>query len=542
MRRSGATIPTKLKATKSGDPASMRPDDSRCFRKIALLRIGAVAWCLAGLVALPALGGDTRPNFVVISIDDLGYADIGPYGSRYKTPNLDRMAAEGRKLTSHYAAPVCTPSRAALLTGCYPKRALPIPHVLFPAAAVGLHPDERTIAEVLKEAGYATACIGKWHLGDQKEFLPTRQGFDEYFGLPYSNDMGPAADGARSNPGEPLPAPAKVPPGRGKPGKPAADETGLRGAAQPPLPLLENDKVIGRVRVAEQFALTGLYTERAVQFLHKHRDEPFFLYLPHGAVHFPHYPSRAKQGHPAGSLLGNWVEDVDMSVGRVLEELRNLKLAEKTLVLFTSDNGGALNRGASNAPLRGGKGETFEGGIRVCTIAWWPGKIPAGTSTSAMTSMMDVLPTLAKLAGAKLPADRTLDGVDIWPVLVGLEGPPPRDRFFYFRGLTLEAVRSGPWKLHLALAEKSAGGKAAKARPQLFHLEDDVGETRDLADANPQRVAELQRLAQSIEGDLGLTAIGPGCRPLGRVSNPEPLLDHEGTVRADAVGAMSRFP
>lgn len=520
----------------------MMPRSSRRCRIAWLLVIGAGAWAPGGWTAVSVRGAEVRPNFIIINIDDLGYAEIGPFGSSNRTPHLDRMASEGRKLTSHYAAPVCTPSRAALLTGCYPKRALPIPHVLFPAAAVGLHPEERTIAEILKEAGYATACFGKWHLGDQSEFLPTRQGFDEYFGLPYSNDMGLAADGARSNPGQPLPASPGKPSGKAKPGQPAVDETGLRGSAQPPLPLLENGKVIGRVRVAEQFALTGLYTERAVRFIHRHRDEPFFLYLPHGAVHFPHYPSTNGRDHSPNGLLGDWVEEVDASVGRVLDALRELSLAERTLVLFTSDNGGALNRGASNKPLRGGKGQTFEGGIRVCTIAWWPGKIPAGTATAAMTSMMDLLPTLAKLAGAKLPADRKLDGVDIWPVLAGMDGPPPRDRFFYFRGLTLEAVRSGPWKLHLALADPADKGKAGPPRPQLFHLEEDVGETRNIADAHPDRVAELQALAQSMREDLGLTAIGPGCRPLGRVSNPQPLIGDDGTVRADAAGATRRFP
>jgi arylsulfatase A len=492
---------------------------------------------LAAFVALFAQSHARPPNFVIINIDDLGYADIGPFGSGNKTPQLDRMAREGRKLTSHYAAPVCSPSRASLMTGCYAKRALPIPHVLFPGAAVGLNPAERTIAEVLKEAGYATGCIGKWHLGDQREFLPTAQGFDYYFGLPYSNDMGPTGDGAKSSAGQPLPVPRDA----RAPGKPA-EETGLKGAAQPPLPLLENDKVIARLRAADQLALTRQYTEHAVKFIREQKEKPFFLYLPHTAVHFPHYPATSAPGGSPPSLLGAWVEEMDASVGQVLETLRELKLAENTLVLFTSDNGGVPVHGSSNLPLRGAKGQTFEGGIRVCTIAWWPGKIPPGTSTDAITSMMDVLPTFAKLAGAPLPTDRKLDGVDIWPVLAGNPSQPPRNEFFYYRGLALEAVRSGPWKLHLALADGGAGEPKGTPRPQLFNLAEDIGETRNVADANPEVVRRLQALAQSMEGDLGLDGVGPGCRALGRVQNAQPLIGYDGAVREDAVGREKAFP
>ena len=224
---------------------------------------------------LPAI---EPPNFIIINIDDLGYADIGPFGSTLnRTPHLDRMAAEGMRLKSHYAAPVCSPSRASLMTGCYPKRVLPIPTVLFPAAAVGLNPEEQTLAEVLKKCGYSTACIGKWHLGDQPEFLPTAQGFDHYFGLPYSNDMGPPADGAKSDLGTPLPKPiaSPMPPV----GRQNLSETGLTGNAQPPLPLLKNHRVIERVGPREQQSLARRYTEEAVSFVHAHRDQRFFLYL-----------------------------------------------------------------------------------------------------------------------------------------------------------------------------------------------------------------------------------------------------------------------
>jgi arylsulfatase A len=492
-------------------------------------------WLLFGFTCACVLASglhaaERQPNIVVINTDDLGYADIGPYGSTNRTPHLDRMAREGRLLTSHYGAPVCTPSRAALMTGSYPKRALPIPHVLFPAAAIGLNPDEVTIAEVLKSAGYATACIGKWHLGDQPEFLPTRQGFDSYFGIPYSNDMGPSADGTRTNVDKPLPTTADLDVQRKKAKQQPNDETGLKGLAQTPSPLLKNEQVIARVRRDEQLAITRLYTENAVAFIRAQKDRPFFLYLPHNAVHFPLYPSQDFRGKSPNGLNGDWVQEVDWSVGQVLDTLRELKLAERTLVIFTSDNGGPLNHGASNRPLRGTKGQTLEGGIRVCTIAWWPGRIPAGTRTDAITTMMDLLPTAARLAGAKLPAGRKLDGVDVWPVLAGTAGAtPPRDHFFYFRGLELDAVRSGPWKLHLA-------------RTELYHLGNDIGEAQNVAAANPDVVRRLQAMAETMRADLGGSGIGPGCRPPGRVANPQPLIDLDGNVRAGFAGAQKKFP
>ncbi|MGH7943884.1 MAG: sulfatase family protein [Opitutaceae bacterium] len=495
------------------------------------------------MAAVDLAAAAAKPNVIVINIDDLGYADTGPYGSNNRTPHLDRMAREGRLLTSHYGAPVCSPSRASLMTGSYPKRALPVPHVLFPSGAVGLNPDEVTVAEMLKTAGYDTACVGKWHLGDQPEFLPTRQGFDYYFGIPYSNDMGPPGDGAKSNPDKPLPAPRAVVAMRQKAKQQPADETGIKGLDQPPQPLMENDKVIARVRQDEQAAVTRRYTEKAVGFIRERKDRPFFLYLPHTAVHFPLYPSKDFRGKSPNGLLGDWVEEVDWSVGQVLGAVRELGLAEKTLVIFTSDNGGPLAHGANNGPLRGSKGQTLEGGIRTCTIAWWPGRIPAGTRTDAITTMMDVLPTVARLAGAKLPANRKLDGVDVWPVLAGTAGAtPPRTEFFYFRGFTLDAVRSGPWKLHLALADALPGKKKGPSQPQLFNLADDIGETKNVAAANPEVVRRLQALAETMRGDLGVDGAGPGCRPIGRVANPKPLMDHDGTVRAGAVGAHARFP
>ncbi len=443
-----------------------------------------------------------RPNFVLINVDDLGYADIGPFGGIHPTPHLDRMAKEGRLLTSHYAAPVCSPSRAALMTGCYPKRVLPIPHVLFPESVVGLATQEVTIAEVLKDAGYATACIGKWHLGDHPEFLPTRQGFDEYFGLPYSNDMGPASDGSKSNPGQPLPQAS--PRSRARKER---SEDGLRGQDQPPLPWLEGERVIARVGTNEQRQLVRRYTERAMEFIRRNAQRPFFLYLAHSAVHFPLYPSAEFEGRSGHGLLGDWVMEVDASTGQILDLLRELHLAEHTLVIFTSDNGGAVQHGSNNAPLRGAKGSTWEGGVRVPTIAWWPGKIPAGTRTGAITTMMDFLPTFAALAGAKLPPWRRLDGVDIWPVLCGRDGPPPRAVFHYFRGLNLEAVREGRWKLFLKSGE-------------LYDLESDLGEQNNVAALHPEVVARLRALAAEMDRDLGISGTGPGVRPLGRVPQP----------------------
>ncbi|MFZ5831822.1 MAG: sulfatase [Planctomycetota bacterium] len=466
-----------------------------------------------------------KPNFIVINIDDLGYADIGPYGAKNATPNLDRLADEGLKLTSHYAAPVCSPSRAALMTGCYPKRALPIPGVLFPAAEVGLNPKELTVAELLKEVGYATACVGKWHLGDQPEFLPTQQGFDYYYGLPYSNDMGPPEEGAKSNFGQPVrkrkaEKDATTKKSTAKAREQRVAETGITGTNQPPLPLVENRTVVERVRGEEQATLTRRYTEKAVGFIHDNKDKPFFLYLPHSAVHFPMYPGEDFRGRSSIGLRGDWIQEVDWSVGQIVDAVRNAGLESRTLILFTSDNGGPLNQEADNHPLRGGKGSTLEGGIRTCTIAWWPGKVPAGKSTRAMTSMMDVLPTLVNLAGRKVPADRKIDGVDIWPLLSsGDEAQGPRDTFYCFRGLKLEAVRSGPWKLHLKQGE-------------LYNLHDDIGEARNVAAQHPDQVERLERLAREMEGDLGTDGVGPGCRPLGRVKNPQPLMTMEGKVRS----------
>jgi len=466
------------------------------MKKLSLICTAALAFALATHAA------DTpKPNFIVINIDDLGYADIGPFGSKLnRTPNLDRMAAEGRKLTCFYAAPVCSPSRASLMTGCYPKRALPITGVFFPGNVSGLAPAEITLPELLKQEGYATAIIGKWHLGDQPEFLPTRQGFDYFYGLPYSNDMGPAADGVKSNLGDPIPKNPK-------------------GDTQPPLPLMRNETVLQRVRADDQTRLVENYTTEAVKWLREHQTHPFFLYLPHSAIHFPIYPGKAFQNKSPHGIYSDWVEEMDWSVGKVLDTVRELGLAEKTLVLFTSDNGGTP-RGV-NTPLRGFKTTTWEGGMRVPTLAWWPGKIPAATTSDAITGMRDVLPTFARLAGAKLPADRKLDGADIWPALNGpADAKAPHETFHYFRGLVLEAVRSGAWKLILKTGE-------------LYNLTTDIGESTNVAAANPAVVERLRGFAAEMDGDLGLQGIGPGCRPLGRAKHAQPIIAPDGKVRAE---------
>jgi arylsulfatase A len=457
--------------------------------------------------ATTSAGAAEKPNLIIINADDLGYADIGPFGSKLnRTPALDRLAKEGMKLTCFYTAPVCSPSRSALLTGCYPKR-VGVPNVLFPGNATGINAEEKTIAELLKEQGYETMCVGKWHLGDQPEFLPTRHGFDHYFGLPYSNDMGPREEGARAGIGEP------------KPDNVAGTKgANLKRPGHPPLPLLRDETCIERVGAKEQETLTARYTEEAVKFIERKREAPFFLYLPHTAVHVPLYPGERFKGKSPHGVYSDWVEEVDWSVGQVLEALDRAKLAENTLVLFTSDNGGTAR--ADNKPLRGNKGSTLEGGMRDPTIVRFPGRVPAGSTCDAMTSNMDLLPTFAALAGGAAPADRKLDGRDIRKQLFGETQADPRDVFYFFKSQKLEAVRSGPWKLHLA------DGK-------LYNLSDDIGEATDVASANPQIVAKLEKFVAECEADLGLNGAGPGCRPSGKVEGAKPIIAHDGTVRAE---------
>jgi len=445
-----------------------------------------------------------KPNFVIILADDMGYGDIGPFNSKLnRTPNLDRMADEGMKFTSFYAAPVCTPSRAQMLTGCYGKR-VSMPQVVIPVCSKGLNSREHTVAELLKKQGYATMAIGKWHLGDQPEFLPTRYGFDHYFGLPYSNDMGSPVDASSKN-------------SHKKKGEDATTPC-------PPLPLMRDQEVIEAP--ADQDTLTSRYTEEAVKFITANKDHPFFLYLPHTAVHVPLHPGAAFKGKSANGTYGDWVEEVDWSVGRVLDTLRELKLSKRTLVLFTSDNGPWLTKGAEGGvagPLRGGKGTTWEGGMREPTIMWWPGKIPTRSVCDALTGEIDVLPTLVRLAGGEVPRDRTIDGKDIWPLLSGQTKTSPHDALFYFNDLNLEAVRSGSWKLAIGPA-KGAGKPVKHTGPRLYNLDTDIGELTDVAAQHPDVVIRLQKFVRQMDTDLGVTGEGPGVRPPGRVAKPQPLL------------------
>jgi arylsulfatase A len=440
---------------------------------------------------------------VLILVDDMGYGDIGPYGSKVnRTPHLDRMASEGMRLTSFYAAPVCTPSRAQMMTGCYAKR-VSLPQVIFPSCRIGLSDKEHTIADLLKQRGYATMAVGKWHLGDQPEFLPTRHGFDHYLGLPYSNDMGRGA------------------------------KKGVKDT-RPPLPLVRDVNVIEAP--ADQDTLTTRYTEEAVNFFRGNKDRPFFLYLPHTAVHVPLHPGPQFKGKSANGLYGDWVEEVDWSVGRVLDTLRELKLGERTLVLFTSDNGPWRTQGKNGGvagPLRGGKGTTWEGGMREPTVAWWPGRIAAGSACDAPMSEIDVLPTVVKLAGGQVPADNKIDGLDIWPLLAAQSKKSPHDALYYFNGNKLEAVRSGPWKLAVAFQgtglPKGAAEPIKHTGPRLYNLDTDIGEQTDVAAQHPEVVARLQRFVVRMADDLGATGTGPGVREPGRVASPKPLLKRVAT-------------
>ena len=453
---------------------------------------------IATMLALSAAAA-TKPNFVIIYIDDMGYGDIGPFGAtKQKTPNLDCMAREGMKFTSFYAAPVCSVSRAQLLTGCYGVR-VSVPGVYPPGSKFGLNPKEFTIAKRLKPFGYTTMCIGKWHVGDQPEFLPMKQGFDHYFGLPYSNDM-------------------------------------LRNSAErgvPVVPLVRDDKVLQLLTSEEEDCVVGRYTEEAVRFLHASKDQPFLLYLAHTAVHVPIHPGPAFVGKSNNGRFGDWVQEVDWSVGRVLDTLRELKLDQNTLVVFSSDNGPWLSKGAdggSAGPLRGGKGSTWEGGLREPTLAWWPGQVAPGSVCDAVAGTIDLLPTFVTLAGSSVPAEPVIDGRDISPLLLGKSKESQREAHYYFNGYKLQAVRQGPWKLAIAAQSESMGKGKGYApdvhgdTPRLYNLDEDIGERHDLAGQHPDIVVKLKALAEKMDAEIG--GKNPKARrPAGEVVNAKMLYD-----------------
>lgn len=473
---------------------------------------------LAGLALIIAVihphrapAEERLPNVVVIFIDDMGYADIGPFGAAKElTPNLNRMAQDGRTFTNFYVTQaVCSASRAGLLTGCYNVR-VGIQGALGPSSPIGIHEDEVTIAELCKQKNYATACFGKWHLGHHHQFLPMQNGFDEYYGLPYSNDMWPFHPEVMHLPLE------------------------ERLKRWPHLPLIDGNKIIKpEVTATDQEQLTTQYTERAVAFIEKNAAKQFFLYVPHSMVHVPLFVSdkfKDKSGH---GLFGDVLMEVDWSVGQILDALRRKKIDNNTLVIFTTDNGPWLSYGdhaGSAKPLREGKGTMFDGGCRVPTVMWWPGRIPAGTSCTEPAMTIDILPTVADLIDAKLP-DHPIDGRSIRSLMMGdADAKSPHEFLGFYWGNQLQAVRSGRWKLHFPHDYRSLDGQPGgtdgipvkystlQIRQELFDLESDVGETTNVADQHPDVVRRLTAYADTLRADLGDGPLkGSANRKAGRI-------------------------
>jgi len=438
-----------------------------------------------------------RPNIIIIFTDDQGYADIGCYGAEgFTTPHLDRMAQEGRRFTNFYvSASVCSPSRASLMTGCYPQRVGIDGFVFFPTRGEkagpgpdGLHPDEITMAGMLKEQGYATACVGKWHLGDAKPFLPTRQGFDEYFGLPYSNDMWNGPDG-KANPDNPF----------------------------PPLPLHDGETIIETE--PDQRFLTHRFTERAVDFIKRNREQPFFLYVPHPMPHVPLYVHPDFAGKSERGLYGDIIQEIDWSVGQILKAVSDCGLDDKTWVIFSTDNGPWLimkENGGNALPLRDGKSTKYDGGHRVPCLMRYPGKIKAGTIGEEMICSIDLFPTIAKLCGGKVPDDRVIDGVEAWEYISGASGKSPRDTYFYNR----QVVRHGPWKLFLPGSYVELNPETMNNRQvqyehsRLYDLDADIAESVDLSEKYPDMVKQLEGLLEAHVLDLKENS-----RPLGNIKD-----------------------
>jgi arylsulfatase A len=493
----------KIPTARARGPANLwrQFGPTRCCQ-LALVFLGFAAW---GPHPASAAGARHRPpNIILFWCDNLGYGDIGPFGSTlHRTPNLDRMAREGMKLTHFYSASgVCTPSRASLMTGSYPMRVNLHKNargggVLQPVEPIGLSPSEVTVAEVLKTAGYTTMLIGKWHLGDQPPFLPTRQGFDRYLGVPYSDDMTPR-----------------------------------EGQPWPPLPLMENETVIAAP--VDRNQLTQLETRASIEFITANRERPFFLLVAHampGSTQAP-FASDAFRGRSRNGPWGDSVEELDWSAGEIMAALKQLGLDENTLVIWTSDNGAPRRQPVqgSNLPLGGWGYTTAEGGMRVPAIARWPGRIPARSVCDQLTTTMDLMPTFAALAGATVPGDRIIDGRDIRPLLLGEPNArSPHEAFYYYQVDQLQAVRSGVWKLYLPLTLRRQRGAAQLPEPasepaRLYNVHSDPGETADVAFANPGIVERLLAFAERAREDIGdLNRPGTGQRPAGWVANPEPL-------------------
>lgn len=453
------------------------------------------------LLALSQLGA-TKPNIVLIYVDDLGYGDLGCYGSeKNDTPHADQLAADGMRFTDYYSAsPVCTPSRAALLTGGYPGRVgfdafkeERTSWVLFPGFAEGLHPGELLLPEYLKWHDYATRHVGKWHLGDQIEHLPTRHGFDSYYGVPYSNDM------------------AIMP----------------RRPNSPPMPLLRDEEVIAEQ--PKQAPLIQSYTEEAVTFIRENRDRPFFLYMAHMHVHLPHYVMDPFLKASRNGIYGAAVAAVDWSTGVIVAELKRLGLEDNTIVIFTSDNGSRVDKhGGSNGLLRGTKGQTWEGGMRVPCIVKWPGQIEAGAVSNELVTAMDFYPTFASILGQPLGDQPVRDGHDVSAIWKGEPGAiSPYEAFYYYLVDELQAVRVGDWKLRYVVKE---GRKADPSRPQLFNLSEDPSEQNDLADQHPGKVKEMIRKMQNMGDRIGdgiHNKMGDERRPHAVTEDPEPLTEHD---------------
>ncbi len=483
--------------------------ETQRFQLIALflsLLIGSISNLAPSSAGEPARKAIEKPNFIVIFCDNLGYGDIEPFGSTVnRTPHLNRMAREGRKFT-HFcvSSGVCTPSRSSIMTGCYAQRVGMHMNprdgrVLRPLSPYGLNPDEVTVAEVLKQAGYATAIVGKWHLGDQPKFFPTRQGFDEFFGIPYSDDMTQAV------------------------GKRIGKH--VDGAKWPPLPLMENETVIDAP--VDRDLLTKRCTQRAVKFIRKNKDRPFFLYFPQpmpGSTSAP-FASPAFKGKSRNGPWGDSIEEIDWSTGQLLDTLVELGIDRKTLVIWTSDNGAPVARDmnspsrGTNKPLFGRGYTTAEGAFRVPTITWWPDQVPAGTVCGELATTMDLLPTFARLAGTEAPQDRILDGHDIRPLIFGDPGAKtPYDAFYYYAGKELQAVRSGPWKLFLPSTRHPHSKQNVPASLQLFDVVHDIGSTTNVAEQHPDVVQRLLALAEKAREDLGDTdRPGKNQRPAGNL-------------------------